>query len=46
MFNDNKYKGILLDIGLKIGYYRRRYFYTKKERFPAHLCVVVCGCSP
>lgn len=29
--NDKEYKGILLDIGLKIGYYRRRAGMTQAE---------------
>lgn len=31
MLNDNEYKGILLDIGLKIGYYRRKTGMTQAE---------------
>ncbi len=31
MLNDNEYKGILLDIGLKIGYYRRKSGMTQSE---------------
>ena len=31
VLNDNEYKGILLDIGLKIGYYRRKAGMTQAE---------------
>lgn len=31
MLNDNEYKGILLDIGIKIGYYRRKSGMTQAE---------------
>ena len=31
MLNDNEYKEILLDIGLKIGYYRRKSGMTQAE---------------
>ena len=31
MLNENEYKGILLDIGIKIGYYRRRAGMTQAE---------------
>ena len=31
MLNDNEYKEILLDIGLKIGYYRRKAGMTQAE---------------
>lgn len=31
MLNDNEYRNILLDIGIKIGYYRRRAGLTQAE---------------
>lgn len=31
MLNDNEYNGILLDIGIKIGYYRRKAGMTQAE---------------
>lgn len=31
MLNEKEYKGILLDIGIKIGYYRRRAGMTQAE---------------
>lgn len=31
MINDNEYNGILLEIGLKIGYYRRKAGMTQAE---------------
>ncbi len=31
MLNENEYKGILLDIGIKIGYYRRKAGMTQQE---------------
>lgn len=31
MLNENEYKGILLEIGIKIGYYRRRSGMTQAE---------------
>ena len=31
MLSDNEYKGILLDIGIKIGYYRRKSGMTQSE---------------
>lgn len=31
MLNENEYKGILLDIGIKIGYYRRKAGMTQAE---------------
>lgn len=31
MLNENEYKGILLDIGIKIGYYRRKVGMTQSE---------------
>ncbi len=31
MINDNEYKGILLEIGIKIGYYRRKAGMTQAE---------------
>ncbi|MBQ8808605.1 MAG: helix-turn-helix transcriptional regulator [Clostridia bacterium] len=31
MLNENEYKGILLDIGIKIGYYRRKAGLTQAE---------------
>ena len=31
LLNDNEYKGILLDIGIKIGYYRRKSGMTQAE---------------
>lgn len=31
MLNENEYKGILLDIGIKIGYYRRKAGITQQE---------------
>ena len=31
MLNENEYKGILLDIGIKIGYYRRKSGMTQAE---------------
>lgn len=31
MLNEKEYKGILLDIGIKIGYYRRRSGMTQAE---------------
>lgn len=31
MLSENEYKGILLDIGLKIGYYRRKAGMTQEE---------------
>ena len=31
MLNENEYKGILLDIGIRIGYYRRKSGMTQAE---------------
>ena len=31
LLNENEYKGILLDIGIKIGYYRRKAGMTQAE---------------